>query len=436
MAGFRWGRALAHRNYRLFLLGQGVSLIGTWMQQVGLTWLVYRLTGSDFLLGLVAFAGQIPAVFLSPLAGVLSDRWNRHRVLVVTQAMAMAQAVLLVVLAWTQTINVGWILVLNAFLGLINAIDMPLRQAFLSEMVPRREDLANAIALNSSLVNATRLVGPTLAGLLISVGGEVTCFLVNAASYIAVLAALLAMRDLPQRQRLERIPLAQEFREGFAYAFGFRPIRALLLQVALVSLTGVPVTVLLPVFASKLLGGDARTLGFLMAAMGVGALASALYLAARRQVLGLGVRIAVAAAVFGASLIGFSLSRQLPLSLALLAVSGFCMMLQMAGSNTLLQTIVDEDKRGRVMSLYTTAFMGIAPLGSLLAGTIADHFGAPTAVQIGGATSLAAAALFAWSLPRLREMVRPIYIRAGILPPLAAGLQSTTHLQTPPEDLA
>src|SRR5262245_23093567 len=317
MSAPRLLRALGHRNFQLFFAGQGISLIGTWMQQVALSWLVYELTGSPLWLGLVGFAGQIPSFFLAPVAGVLVDHHNRHRLLLLTQTLAMAQATLVAVLAWWGIIAVWHILLLSAFLGLVNAFDMPGRQAFLTDMVTDRDALANAIALNSSLVNGARLVGPAVAGLLLAQAGAATCFFVNAASYVAVLAALLAMR-VPARQATPGAGLASGVREGFAYAFSFPPIRSILLLVSLMSLAGMPYTVLLPVFATDVLGGGAETLGLLSAATGVGALAAGLLLAGRRSVLGLGRWIALSPGAFGLLLVLFGLSRSLGLSLLLL----------------------------------------------------------------------------------------------------------------------
>ena len=427
-------RSLAHRNYRLFLIGQGVSMVGTWMQQTGLSWLVYAMTNDPFLLGLVSFCGQIPAFFLAPIAGVLSDRFDRRRTLFVTQAIAMAQAVLLVALTWTGHITIWQIIALSSVLGMVNAFDMPTRQAFLSDMAPNRVDLPNAIALNSSMVNLSRLIGPLLGGLLISFGGVIACFMANAVTYVAVIVALAAMRDLPVRvaPRLGRV--SRGLIEGFAYAFGFAPIRALLLMIAMISLLGMPVTTLLPVFARDILHGNARTFGFLAASSGIGALSAALYLAQRRTVVGLGRPIAVAAATFGASMIAFSYSRHAVLSACILPVAGFSMMLLLACCNTLLQTIVDDDKRGRVMSLYAMAFMGTVPVGSLLAGTLANQFGAPNAARINGLLCVAGAAAFALRLPSLRRQVESIYQRAGLIPPMTAAIETVSELQAAPDD--
>jgi MFS family permease len=410
-------RALRHRNFRLFLGGQIVSLAGTWMQQVALSWLVYRLTRSPFLLGLVGFAGQIPSLLLAPVAGVWADHGNRRRIVIATQALAMVQALLLAALVLSGRVTVGHVLALSVFLGLVNGVDIPTRQAFLVQMVTGREDLANAIALNSSVFNAARLVGPALAGVMIGMVGEGMVFLLNGLSYVAVIAALYGMTLGPYaRTPAVDEPMGRKLAAGFRYAFGFAPIRALLLLVAVVSLMGVPFTVLLPVFATDVLGGDAHTLGFLMAASGVGALVGALYLAGRTSVRGLGYVILAAVALFGASLIGLGLSRRAGLSMAALLGAGLGMMVQMASSNTILQTIVDDDKRGRVMSLYSMAFMGTVPFGSLFAGALASRIGAPRTVMLGGVACLLAAAAFARALPELRAQVRPIYVRLGIVP--------------------
>jgi MFS family permease len=431
------GRALGHRNYRLFFAGQGVSLIGTWMTRIATGWLVFRLPGADpaLLLGAVGFVGQSPAFFLAPFAGVLVDRWDRRRLLVLTQALSAVQSGLLALLAFQPVLGpeaLWQIIGLSLFQGVINAFDMPGRQAFLVEMIEQREDLPNAIALNSSLFNGARLVGPSVAGVVIALAGEGWCFLVDAISYLAVIAALLAMRVPPRHHEAAPPPL-RGLREGLSYAFGFAPIRALLLLSAVTSLAGMPYTVLMPIFAKDVLGGGPYTLGFLTGASGVGALAGALYLASRRTVLGLGRLIVLAAATFGVGLVGFALSSQLWLSLALMVLTGFGMMVQMAASNTILQTIVEEDKRGRVMSLYGMAFLGMAPFGSLLAGGLAAAAGAPLTVAVGGLACLAAAGLFAAQLPRLRGLVRPVYARLGILPQVATGIQTAVALTRPPQ---
>jgi MFS family permease len=427
-------RALAHRNYRLFFSGQSVSLIGTWMTRIATSWLVYRLTGSPLLLGIVGFAGQIPSFLLAPLAGVLVDRWNRHRLLVATQVLALFQSLGMAILALTGYIKIWHVIVLSIFQGLINAFDMPARQAFVVEMVEKREDLPNAIALNSSMVNAARLLGPSLGGIVIAAVGEGWCFMLDAVSYLAVIASLLVMKITPRMLRVTNdANILAQLREGWEYAVRFAPIRNILLLLALVSLVGMPYTVLMPVFANEVLHGGPSTLGLLMAASGVGALMGAMFLAARKSVLGLGKFIPLMAAAFGAGLILFSFTRRLWLSLGLMVITGLGFMVQMAASNTVLQTIVEEDKRGRVMSFYTMAFMGTAPFGSLLAGSIAEQIGAPHTLLFGGVGCILGAVWFASSLPALRRDVRPIYIKIGILPELAAGIQHTSELSVPPE---
>jgi MFS family permease len=427
------GRALRHRNYRLFFAGQGISLVGTWLTRVATSWLVYRLTGSALVLGVVGFAGQIPTFFLAPVAGVWVDRWNRHRTLVVTQVLAMVQSALLAALAWSRP-SVAGIVALSVFQALINAFDMPARQAFVVQMVEDRADLPNAIALNSSMVNAARLLGPSLAGILIALFGEGWCFAIDAASYLAVIASLLAMRIEPRAAAPRTTRATAEMVEGLRYVAGHLSIRAVLLLLAIVSLMGMPYTVLMPIEATAVLHGQAHTLGFLMAASGAGALAGALYLASRTSVLGLGRVIGVSAAMFGASLIGFALSHTLWLSLVLMVPTGMGMMVQMAASNTVVQMLVDEDKRGRVMSFFAMAFFGTVPFGSLLAGTLAQRIGAPRTIGLGGLVCLVGAALFFRALPELRRHARPTYERLGILPEVAAGLESASRPPVTPED--
>jgi MFS family permease len=410
-------RALDHRNYRLFFIGQGISLIGTWMTQIATSWLIYRLTNSALLLGVVGFVGQIPSFLFAPIAGVIVDRWNRHRLLVATQTLAMAQSLALATLTLTGFVKIWHVIALSAFQGMINVFDMPARQAFVVEMVEKREDLSNAIALNSLMVNAARLLGPSLAGVVIAAVGEAWCFMLDGVSYLAVIASLLLM-TLPRAvaERIEEENLFRQFREGWNYIVGFRPIRNILLLLALMSLVGMPYTVLMPIFASDILGGGPYMFGWLMAASGVGALIGALFLAARKTVLGLGKFIPAMAGVFGAGLIAFSFSRALWLSLLLRVVTGLGFMTQMAVSNTLLQTIVEEDKRGRVMSFYTAAVMGTMPFGSLLAGAVAARIGAPHTLLISGICCIAGALWFTKTLPSLRRDVRPIYVRKRILP--------------------
>ncbi len=361
--------ALKYRNFRLFFFGQSVSLIGTWMQQVAMGWLVYQKTGSGFLLGVVGFCSQIPSFFLAPIAGVFADRWNLHRTIIVTQTLAMLQAFVLAALVLGQVVAVWHIVALSVCLGVVTAFDVPARQSFLIQMVEGREDLASAIGLNSSMFNGARVVGPAIAGFTIEFKGEGICFLLNGLSYLAVLAGLFAMRLPPREPATPSRHVLVELREGLRYVAGFPPIREILLLLVFVNLASIPLTnVLLPIFAKNVLEGDAHTLGLLTAAMGCGALLAALRLAFRKSVLGLGRQIAWSGALFGLGLFAFSFSRVLGLSLALLTASGYFLMLGTASGNTILQTIVDDAKRGRVMSFYAMAFFGVAPLGSLLAG--------------------------------------------------------------------
>jgi MFS family permease len=409
-------RALRHRNFRLFFGGQSISLIGTWMTRIATSWLVYRLTGSALLLGTVSFAGQIPTFLLAPFAGVWVDRLDRRQVLVWTQTLSMVESLLLAGLTLSGRITIHWVLALSAMQGLINAFDMPGRQAFMVQMVEDRRDLSNAIAINSSMVNMARLVGPSLAGMLIAVTSEGWCFLIDGISYIAVIASLLMMRlHVPAVKRVVASTLT-ELKAGWTYVSEFLPVRTILLLFALVSLMGMPFVVLMPIFAAKVLHGGPHTLGFLMGAMGVGALVSALSLAARKSVRGLTGMIPLSAAVFGLGLIGFGLSRVFWLSMIMVLIAGMGMMQGMAVSNTIIQTIVSEDKRGRVMSYYTMAFVGMAPFGSLLAGASAHAVGAPWTVIVNGAVVLLGAAWFTTRLPSVRRSIRPIYREMGIIP--------------------
>lgn len=425
-------RSLRNRNYRLFFGGQGISLVGTWMQQIALGWLVYRLTDSAFLLGLVSFAGQIPTFILASLAGVLADRYNRHKILIITQTLAMLQASILAVLTLTHTIQIWHIIFLSVFAGLVNAFDLPTRQSFVIELVDDKSDLSNAIALNSSMFNTARLVGPTIAGILISILGEGLCFLLNAISFIAVIIALMMMHIVPKIETIKKEKVLKGLKEGLRYAYNFKPIKVLLLFLGLVSLTGAPYTVLMPIFAKDILKGNANTLGFLFGSVGVGALVGGIYLASRESVLGLGRWIAISSIIFALGLILFSVSQNYILSIILMLFTGFGMMVQMASTQTLLQTLVDDDKRGRIMSLYVMAFMGTAPIGSLIAGTLASKFGALLTILSGGVICLIGSAIFAKYLPVLRTHIRPTYIRLGILSEVSKGLQSATHLDMPP----
>jgi len=425
-------RTLSYRNYRLFFTGQSISLIGTWMQRVAMSWLVYHLTSSEFLLGLVSFLGLIPVFVLSPFAGVLADRFHRLHLLIATQALAMLQALILAVLVMTGLIRIGHVMVLASILGLINAFDTPIRQAFTAELIEKKEDLGNAIALNSAMFNGARIVGPTLAGLLIALFGEGFCFLLNGISYLAVLTALLRMKIPPAVRMVPKQKLLKGLKEGFFYSFGFAPIKAVLFLLMAVSIMGMPYMVLMPVFAKDILHGGSHTLGFLMGAAGGGALCGAVYLAQRKTVAGLEGVIPLMTGLFSLGLIGFALSRHQWLSLLLLFIAGFGLMVQMASCNTILQTIVDDDKRGRVMSLYVMCVMGTTPIGSLLAGAAASRLGAPETLIIGGGCCLAGALLFIFKLQAIREIIRPIYIEKGVIAEVALGLQAAAQWPKPP----
>ena len=440
-------RALRHRNYRLFFFGQIVSLCGTFLTQVAVVWLVYSMTGSGEKLGITAFAGQIPSFALGPFAGVWVDRLNKRRLIVTTQILAMCQSFALAALVFffqgNTTVVVDGLISLAFLQGLINAFDMPGRQAFLVEMVESREDLANAIALNSTMVHAARLIGPALAGFLIHYVGAVLCFFLDGCSYLAVIAALLSMRLRPTTPRPHGGSVLAELKEGFQYVWHFAPIRAMLLLMALLSLTGMPAfSVLMPIFADALKSDDrgAETLGFLLGASAFGALSGAIYLASRKSVLGLGRLIAACAAVFGAALIAFSFSHHLWLSLLIVPVAGFAMLITFASSNTLLQTLTEDEKRGRVMSFFTMAFVGMTPWGNLLAGTAADRFttapsvwgkfaGAAHTLQLAGTICIIGAVSFALKLPTIRRITRPIYARKGLLTQeVATGLMDATEV--------
>jgi len=409
-------RALRHRNFRLYFGGQSISLIGTWMTRVATSWLVYRLTKSSLLLGTVGFAGQIPAFLLAPFAGVIVDRIDRRTLLVWTQVLAMVQSLALAVLTLAHAINIPEILGLSVLQGLINAFDMPGRQSFMVKMVEDRADLSNAIAINSSMVNVARLLGPSLAGLVIAASNEGWCFAIDGISYIAVVASLAMMRTKRTVPESSGASMMEQLREGWTYASGFVPVRDILLLFALLSLMGWPFTVLMPVFAAQVLHGGPHTLGFLMGAAGVGSLGSALAMVARRTVRGLTKTIPIAAAAFGVGLIGFGLSKVLWLSMALMLVTGFGMMQGLTASNTILQTLVDERMRGRVMSYYTMAFVGMAPFGSLLAGALAHAAGAPRTVILSGAACIAGSLWFTTQLKRIRMHMRPVYENLGIIP--------------------
>jgi MFS family permease len=417
-------RALRHRNYALFFVGQGLSLIGTWVQQTAEVWLAYRLTRSPTMLGVVGFASQTPIFLFAPLAGAIIDRVNRHRLVTMAQALSMLQAFILAALVIGHRITITQLIILSLFSGFIDAVEVPSRQSFVIDMIGDPQDLSNAIALNSSLVNVARLVGPAVAGLLIAAVGEGWCFFINGVSYLTVIAALLMMK-VPRREMSKTSrPLIQTLREGIFYIRNSRPIATLLGLLALVSLMASTYSVLIPIFASQMLHGGAHTLGFLMTASGAGALTAALYMATRRTVRGLGRVILFGISLFSLGLIAFSWSHLFWVSWICMYGIGLGMMSGTASMNTMLQTIVDDDKRGRVMSFFTMAFIGMAPIGNLVGGRLAQSYGAPLTVRTAGVVAAIGAMVFAWDLPRLRDSIRPIYQRLGIIPEVAASLQT------------
>ena len=402
-------RALRHRNFQLFFSGQLISLIGTWMQTVAQSWLVYRLTGSSLLLGSVGFASQFPVFLVAPIGGIVADEHNRHRVVIATQVASMILAFILAALTLTGTVHVWHIFVLAASLGVVNAFDIPGRQSFLVDMVGK-EDLMNAIALNSSMFNGARIIGPAIAGILVARIGEGWCFFANAVSYLAVIAGLLLMRLPPLTRRIHQGSHLAHMVEGFQFVRRTAPMRAILLLLGLVSLVAMPYTVLMPIFADRILHGGARGLGILMGATGVGALLGALTLAAKTGVRGLGRWVAFSCAGFGISLILFAFSTHFWLSAAFLLPVGFGMMLQMSSSNTLIQAMVPDELRGRVMAVYSMMFMGMAPFGAFFAGALAHHLGAPVTVAMGAVAAIGGAAIFYLNLPRIRVEARQLLV--------------------------
>lgn len=421
-------RAFRHRNFRLYFSGQSISLIGTWVQQIALSWTIYQLTHSSFLLGVVSFAGQLPLFIVTPFAGVLVDRWSRHRTLVITQSLSMLQAFALALAVTLGALNVWLLVALNVVAGIILAVDLTARQAFMVEMVSSPHDLPNAVALNAFVINGGRMLGPAIAGVLLTLVSPAVCFYANAISYIPVIGALLLMRVDQRKIDNEPHGAMCDLLEGVRYALGFPPIRAVLVLVALASLVGMPYAVLMPIFAAEVLRGGAHTLGTLMTAPGIGALVGTIFLASRKSIYGAGPRVASGAFIFGVGLLIAGFVRQMPLAFVAFGLVGLGMIVQLATSNTVLQTIVDDDKRGRVMSLYTMALMGMAPFGSIMGGGIADSLGVSTTFGLGGVICLGGALLFATRIPRLRPMVLPIYRRKGIIPEVAEGLASASAL--------
>ncbi|MBP7056010.1 MAG: MFS transporter [Candidatus Omnitrophica bacterium] len=404
-------RALKHRNFRLFFAGQSVSLVGTWMQQIAMSWLVYRITGSALMLGFVGFLSQIPSFVLSPFAGVLIDRIDRRRILAIAQILFMLQALSLALLTLTGAIEVWHILVLGVFFGCVGAVEIPARQSFIIEMVEHKEYLGNAIALNSLMFNSARLIGPSIAGILIAAVGEGPCFLLNAFSFIPVIWSLLAMRIKARPAVKSEKDMLEGLREGFTYTFGSLPIRSIIMLLSVMSVMGTSYMILMPVYAKDILGGGPNTFGFLMASAGVGSVAATFFLAAEKNMGRLMDFIPVFSVIFAVSLVVFSFSRAVWLSALLLAFVGFAFMVHMAASNTIIQTIVDDDKRGRVMSFYTAAFIGMAPVGSLIAGSLASRIGATSALAISGTLCIIAALCFASRISTLKSLVQPILIR-------------------------
>ena len=409
-------RALRSRNFRLFLIGQGISLTGTWMTRLATSWLVYRLTDSAFLLGLVGFAGQIPVFFIPAFAGVWLDRWDRHRVLIVVQALAGLQSLSLAALTLTHHINIAWVIFLTSIQGVINAVEIPTRQSFVIKMVEDRADLTNAIALNSSNFNIARLVGPAIAGLVVAAIGEGYCFLIDGVSYAAVIAGLLMMKIKKDEPVTTNRHVMHDLLEGWRYLTGHAPIRSILTFLAMIGVAGAPYFVLTPIIAGRLLHGGANTLGFLMAAAGVGALVCAIALVLRPSPRGLARLTAIAIGIFSLASVGLGLSHWFWASMALMALAGYGLMTQIVASNTIIQTLVDDDKRGRVMAFYTIALQGSMPIGSLLGGSLAASTGAPTTLIVSGIVCALMAVWFWNKLPEMRPTMRTRYTELGILP--------------------
>ena len=408
-------RALRHPNFRLFFFGQSVSVIGTWLTQVARMWLVFRLTHSALLLGVVSFAGQFVSFLVGPIAGVWVERLDRRKLMLWAQAIGAAQSLLLAVATLAHVITLWEILVLTVFGGIVAALSTPARLSFVAHMVEDRNDVDNGVALVSSMANAARLIGPAIAGLVIAAWGEGWCFLIDAISFLPVIASLALMRMKPLEPRRGSRGMLEEMRQGWSYVSTFLPIRTLLLFFVVIGLMGYSYTVLLPVFASQVLHGGPTTLGWLTSASGIGALLSTLTLALRKSVVGLTRVVQVAGALLGLALILFGLSHVLWLSLLLMLLVGFGLLQCVTGINTILQSLAPEDMRGRVMSYYTMAFFGAAPVGSLLVSVLADRIGAPIAVGLTGAACVVGSIWFALELPKVTAAMRPIYVEKGLL---------------------
>jgi len=396
-------RALTQRNFRIFFVGQSISLIGTWMQQVAVSWMIYRLTGSAFVLGLYGFASQIPSFLLTPFAGVAADHWNRHRTLVIVQSAFMIQAFTLALLSWTGTASPAAVITLGAVAGILASFDVPARQAFLIELVEKRELLGNAIALNASLFNGARLIGPAIAGLVIAASGETVCFVLNAISYVAILVALARVRIVRKAKIPRQTGFFTNLKEGFVYAYTFKPFFYTLGLLAVVCFFGMPFTVFLPIFSKEILAGNSSTLGFLVAATGFGAFTAAMALASKKDFSGLPRLISLSSGLFAVSLLLFSFSTSFRLSFVLMFFAGFGIMLQMGSTNTIIQAFVVDDKRGRMASFYTMAFMGTVPLGSLAMGVFAKRFGMQGTLAFSAVACLIFSLLFFSKLPSLKK---------------------------------
>lgn len=427
-------RALQYRDYRLFFFAQGISLIGTWMQSVATNWLVYRLSQSSWYLGIVNFSGQLPVLLLSPFAGVYNDRWNRRGAFVVIQWLAFMQALMLAFLTISGNAMIWSIVVLTFFLGIVNAFEMPTRQSLVVELVGNKNELANAIALNSTIFNGARLIGPAIAGVIVARYGEGICFLTNAATYMAAIMLFKMISESHiSLNKNKKTNIIDDLQEGFVYVVRCAPIRDLLLLIILLSFVGMSFPVVLPVFATKILCGGSREYGALVAASGFGAFVATLYLATRHSVLGLGRVVSIGLFLFSLSLIVLAFVRVFPIALVVIAVAGGSMILNMAACNTIIQTIVDDNMRGRVMSMYVMAFMGSAPLGSLFAGYMANEFSAPLVVFIGGMCMLGGGIIFAKRLPAIRKSIHPIYRQRGIYPIGNLSTEATIELGKAPE---
>lgn len=409
-------RAFRHRNYRLFFFGQSLSVIGSWTQQIAMSWLVYRLTGSAWLLGVTAFAGQFAILLFAPFGGIWADRLDRRRLLIITQGLAMLQGFALAVLTYAGLVEVWHVIAMATLLGIVMAFDSPIRQSFTSEMVPSKQDLPSAIAFNAAMQNGGRMIGPTIAGILLTMSSEAFCFLANGVSKLAVIASLAMMVVVPYVRPPTKTRIWASFKEGVVYAWDLVPIRLLLPIVALMSFMVTPYLTLMPIFAAEIFTGGASTLGFLISGAGFGGIVGMIYLASRRDVRGLARWVVFASALAGVAIIGFAYSRMLPLSLILITVTGFGIIVTANSTSQILQTIVDDDKRGRVMSFFVMAFMGMQPIGSLAAGALASWIGATHTLALGGLCTIAGSYALWLKLPLMRQHIQPIYIRLGIMP--------------------